>query len=321
MSVYTNVKTSDIESFLSEYKITLICATPIKKGTVNSNYYLRTSLGDFILTIFESMGVSDINNIFSLTHQLHNFGIKCPTPIPDLSGGYINPLANKPASLISVIHGEEPMPITIEQSRTVGQWLANMHYNSDMIRMPKIENPMGIKWRESTFNKLKEIAPANEIVEFSEVFAAINPISLNGASTGFCHCDLFPDNSLFTGNKLNGVIDFYYSCTEAFIYDLAICVNAWCFCESGEFFADKYHAMIEGYQQTNPLNQKDIELWPSALKLATLRFWLSRLYSKYSTTDHGNISIKDPDEIRNIMRFHQDNKLSLSIKRKSIVNQ
>lgn len=311
MSVYTIVKATNIEKFLSKYKMDLLCASPIKKGTVNSNYLLKTSLGDFILTIFEKMKPDEIGNIFSLTNQLHNVGVKCPPPIPNEAGNYIGTIAEKPAAIISMIHGDEPLPITTDHVSYIGSWLGNMHYSSDLIRLHDIENPMGRDWRDNTWNELKKISSKKDLLEFEKHFSQVNPTFFDGASRGFCHCDLFPDNTLFSNSKLNGVIDFYYACTEAFIYDLAICVNAWCFSVDGKFYYDRYKALIASYLSVNKLNDIDNKLWPAALKLATLRFWLSRLYSKYYTERTENISIKDPNEIQRIMNFHQEKSLPL----------
>ncbi|MBT6207853.1 MAG: homoserine kinase [Francisellaceae bacterium] len=311
MSVYTLVGHTHIEKFLHNYGLSLIQATPIKKGTVNSNYRISTNRGNYIMTIFENMQQVDISPIFSLTSQLYNLNLKCPMPIPDKQNNYIGSIANKPTAIISALPGDEPQPIQTVHAKHIGAWLGKMHYISDSIRLPKISNPMGTMWRSTTLQKIENLLNKTDKTNLDRIFSNIHTISMNGASFGFCHGDLFPDNSLFNDTTLCGVIDFYYACSSYFIYDLAICVNAWCFDDSGNFIESRYDALVTSYQKYNPLSTIDTTLWNQALQLAALRFWLSRLHSLYTVKKESMISVKNPTPMLRIIDFHLKHSLKL----------
>ena len=314
MAVYTDLKKEQIITFLSLYNIgSLISFYGITEGIENSNYYLKTTKNDFILTLFEKRtDKNDLPFFINIMIYLNDKKFKCPNPIIDKKGEYLQTLSGKPAVIVNFLKGKSKTELTIQDSFAVGSTMARMHVCSQDYNM-KRKNSLSISGCEELLYKcdtsisktlLNEIEPnIIEEIKYSLNFCKNNwPKKL---PKGFIHGDMFPDNVFFKGDKISGVIDFYFSCTDFLVYDLAIAVNAWCFDNDRIFNEAKFKSLINGYQSIRELNKEELFYLPLLSQAAALRFLLTRIYDWVTTPKNAGVIPKNPKEYIQKLRFHK----------------
>lgn len=302
MSVYTSITADELRKFLTEYNAgTLVRFTGIESGIENTNYFVTTTDGQFVLTIFEQHTTEELPFFLDLTAYLAEHDIPCAHPLANKSAQYLGSLKDKPAALVNRLDGSAVGLPTPAQCSAIGNVLARMHKASGSFPQPRL-NPRGHSWRADTAAALKKklSAAENEILESEIAFQSkYDDLKL---TSGIIHADLFRDNALFDGDRLCGVIDFYYACSDYYIYDLAVAVNDWC--SNGDGSLDQVRAShtVKAYLQARPVDETEIEVWPLLLRAGALRFWLSRLYDMHFPRPGEMTHIKDPEAFRRILQ-------------------
>lgn len=309
MAVYTDISNAELSAFLSEYDIgTLKSYRGIAEGVENSNYMLHTTSGIYILTLYEKrVDESDLPFFLGLMAHQAQHGVNCPLPITRRDGGNISHLAGRAAAIISFLDGVWVRKPRKEHCAMLGQALASFH-NAGADFSIKRPNTLGYKdwlplW-QSCSGSADQIAPGleQEIAKDMALFSTNWP---KGLPHGVIHADLFPDNVFFLDDQLSGLIDFYFACNDDLAYDLAICLNAWCFERDGAFNITKGQALIQGYQSIRPLLQAEAQALPILAHGASMRFFLTRLYDWINTPEGSLVVKKDPLEYLRFIRFHR----------------
>lgn len=309
MAVYTEVTDEDLTDFLSLYDIgTLVSVKGIAEGVENSNYLLTTDRASFILTLYEKrVALGDLPYFLGLMEHLAQKNIPCPTPIHDRSGATLQELAGRPAALISFLQGYSVRRPRVEHCAPLGGALAKFHSAGSDFHLVR-PNALSLQgWQElveDTAPRADEIALGlrGEIAEEYEFLQQNWPRDL---PSGVIHADLFPDNVFFLQDRISGLIDFYFACNDLFAYDIAICLNAWCFEQHNAINVTKARAMLRGYNEHRSLSPAEIAALPVLARGAALRFLLTRLYDWFHTDENALVRPKDPLEYRRKLRFHQ----------------
>ena len=309
MAVYTEVPDEELEAFLARYDIGgLLSYKGIAEGVENSNYMLHTDKGVYFLTLYEKrVAAGDLPFFLGLMNHLAQNGINCPTPIHDVNGDVLGELAGRPAAIISFLEGvhvRRPQP---RHCVEVGRALARMHIAGADFELTR-KNALDVDgWRplfESCRDGIEAYQPglAQELDDELTVLARAWPRDL---TSGVIHADLFPDNVFFIGDRLSGLIDFYFACNDAFAYDLAICLNAWCFEADGSFNITKARGLLQSYTQTRPLGRAELDALPLLARGSSLRFLLTRLYDLINHPPGAFVKPKNPKEYLARLRFHR----------------
>lgn len=312
MAVYTQVSDSELATYLSEYRLGLPLAFKgIAEGVENTNYYLETTTGRYILTLFEKrVAPEDLPYFIALKRHLSRKNFPCPKPIENKAGEALGTLAGRPALIISFLDGLSPKEPKAAHCFGVGAGLARMHAALSDFE-PARPNTLGpAEWprlwqgRETGANALQE-GLAVDISADLEAIHSARPQSLI-LPRGTIHADLFPDNAFFMGDALSGVIDFYFACTDALAYDLAICLNAWAFSAQGDYNTTKGAALIEGYQSVRRLEPAELDALPLLARGAALRFFLTRLIDWSDTPEDALVKPKNPLDYAARLAFHRE---------------
>lgn len=305
MSVFTCVDRPGLEAFLRHYHLgSLLAFEGIPSGVENTNYFVTTSTGEYVLTVFETVGREDIPFFLRLTAFLAEHGLPCAHPVADRDNRYMGELCGKPAALVGRLPGrsvEVPAP---EHCAQVGEVLAELHaVGADFPH--RRENARGPAWRARVAGAVAGLMPAQDSELLADELAYQSPDNaggpLAGLPAGVIHADLFTDNVLFREDRLCGLIDFYYACNDTYLYDLAITVNDWCSLADGSLDTARAGAMVHAYHARRPLLDAEGAAWCAALRAAALRFWLSRLHDKLFPRDGEVVQVKDPDVLKHIL--------------------
>ncbi len=308
MAVYTEVDDDALEDFVAAYDIgDVVAYKGIAEGVENSNYLLQTTRGNYILTLYEKrVAKEDLPFFLGLMEHLARQGIPCPTPIHARDGQVIRPLAGRPAAIVSFLQGMWPRRIQVTHCGPVGEALAKLHLAGASFPMHRANALSVDGWR-----KLLDAcrARADEVRkglwdELAREFDDIAGHWPKDLPSGIIHADLFPDNVFFLGERLSGMIDFYFACNDLLAYDLAICLNAWCFEPDNSFNATKARRLVAGYCKVRPLEPGEIEALPLLARGSALRFLLTRLYDWLNQPKGALVRPKDPLEYWKKLRFH-----------------
>lgn len=309
MAVYTEVDDAQLEAFLAQYDIgELRSLKGIAEGVENSNYLLRTDQASYILTLYEKrVDAGDLPFFLGLMDHLAEKGLACPTPIHNRKGVALGELAGRPAAIISFLDGVSVRRPTTLHCAEVGKGLAALHLaGADfLIKRPNALDVHG--WRplfEASAAHADEVAPGlrDELARELDTLEAEWPV---GLPSGVIHADLFPDNVFFIGDRLSGLIDFYFACNDAFAYDLGICLNAWCFEADGSFNTTKARALLQAYSAKRPLSDEEFAALPLLARGSAMRFLLTRLYDWLNTPKGALVKPKNPLEYLRFLRFHR----------------
>ena len=310
MAVYTQISIDELNLFLSKYSIDNINEfSGIKGGTSNSNYLLTADNKKFILTIFEERtNQENLPFYFDLMNHLNAHDIKCPEVIKDKQGNFSNSIKQKHAVITSFLTGSSLEKIKPIHCSNLGLTIAKMHNASEKLNI-KRENELGFDKLGIIIEKLKRYKKHidDEKLKFIEdEFLFLSREINKDLPSGIIHADLFPDNIFFEENNLTGIIDFYFSCNDFYAYEIAICLNAWCFEDSNnEFNPTKAKYLLGSYNQERKFSNEEVEALPLLARASALRYLLTRLLDFYSHEDSDLILKKDPNEYISKLRFHQ----------------
>lgn len=309
MAVYTEVNDEDLTQFLERYDLgALVSFKGIAEGVENSNYLVHTDRAPLILTLYEKrVAPSDLPFFLGLMEHLAGKGIPCPTPVHDRSGTVLQELAGRPAAVVSFLEGYSLRRPRVEHCGRLGRALADFHAAGADFPMRRANALSLDGWRPlaaATAARADEVADglAADIAAELAFLAANWPAEL---PQGVIHADLFPDNVFFLGDEISGLIDFYFACNDLLAYDIAICLNAWCFEQPNTINVTKARALLRGYSERRPLTEAEIAKLPVLARGAALRFLLTRLYDWFNTRENALVRPKDPLEYRRKLRFHQ----------------
>ncbi len=309
MAVYTQIGTRELTGFIETYDIgALLSCKGIAEGVENSNYLLSTAQGRFILTLYEKrVNPDDLPFFLGLMEHLAANGVPCPVPVHDREGKALRHLAGRPAAMVSFLDGMSVHRPQNAHCRELGRAMAKLHVAGGGFALERPNSLSVAGWRElfeKTAPHLEDIAPGLE----GEIGAELAFLEDNWPShlpRGIIHADLFPDNVFYIGKTLSGVIDFYFACRDTLAYDLAICLNAWCFEAGNAFNITKARAILRGYQEERRLNGDEINALPLLARGAALRFFLTRAYDRVNTPDDALVAPKNPREYLDKLRFHR----------------
>jgi homoserine kinase type II len=301
MSVYTVVERAQLETFLSHYSLgNLVDFQGISDGIENTNYFVTTTEDQFVLTLFESLSHEELPYFLGLMAFLAEHDIPSAHPQPDDCGNFLRTLNGKPAALVNKLEGKGVTASSTEQCREIGTMMAKMHIAGQDFSLQR-SNERGPEWWHQAAQRLSNCLTESESALLKEELHYQDQFRSSHLPKGVIHADLFRDNALFVGDKLHGLIDFYYACNDVLIYDLAVATNDWCGEEDGSLQPEKLAAMLEGYQTVRPLTEEEQTLWPVMLRAGALRFWLSRLQDKHFPRPGELTHIKDPDAFRKVL--------------------
>jgi len=309
MAVYTEVSDQELGAFLSQYTLgTLLTCKGIADGVENTNYLLVTDSGPYILTLYEKrVQPAELPYFLELLQHLAARGVECPLPVTARDGQALRQLNGRPAAIVTFLTGLWPRRITPDHCRQLGQALARMHLAGADFPHRRANALSLAGWQalaQGCQAQADQVQPglAELIAEELEFLAQQWPA---GLPEGVIHADLFPDNVFFRGEELSGLIDFYFACTDFLAYDLAICLNAWCFEADGAFNATKARALLAGYQGERPLSAAEVEALPTLARGSALRFLLTRLHDWLNHPPGAFVKPKNPIEYLRKLRFHQ----------------
>ncbi len=308
MAVYTEVTDEALAEFLSGYDIgTMVAFRGIAEGVENSNFSLRTSGGDFILTLYEKrVDPDDLPWFLGLMGHLAQRGLVCPQPVAGRDGAALRQLCGKHAAITTFLPGVWPRRVRQAHCGPVGTALARLHLAGDGYRVER-RNALGpASWTEllqrcrSRANEIQTDL-ARELDQALDGILTAWPADL---PAGHIHADMFPDNVFFLDGTLSGVIDFYFAATDLLAYDVAICLNAWCFEPDFSFNVTKAKAVLAGYQSVRALSGSEQDALPVLCQGAAMRFLLTRLFDWLYTPAGALVTRKDPLEYLRRLRFH-----------------
>jgi len=309
MAVYTEVSDEELSTFVASYGLgELLSFKGIAEGVENTNYVVHTSRGPFILTLYERRTArEDLPFFLGLMEHLAARGVSCPTPVRDNEGRNLKELAGHPAALVTFLEGFWVRRPMTAHCAAVGRALAQLHLGGEGFAL-KRANALGLAgWQplyERFADRAAEIAPDLGPLIGSEL-RSLEAQWPKGLPGGVIHADLFPDNVFFLGDRLSGLIDFYFACNDALAYDIAVCLNAWCFEKDLSFNITKGRALLRSYEDLRPLNLAEREAMPTLARGAALRFLLTRAYDWLNTPKDALVSPKNPLEYVRRLRFHQ----------------
>jgi homoserine kinase type II len=309
MAVYTDVSFEELKIFLAGYDLGEPHAFKgIAEGVSNSNYFLQTANGSYILTVYEMrVEAQDLPFYLGLMEYLSQRGVCCPVPVHTRHGRVTGILNGRPAAILTFLNGVSLRRPQANHCQLAGKALAEFHSAGGNF-MPRRTNALGLDgWRKLVSDcaaSADSVAPGlrDLIQDEVEVLGAAWP---NNLPDGIIHADLFPDNVLFVNDRISGIIDLYFACNDALAYDLAVALNAWCFESDGAFNLTNGRALIAGYESQRPLSAEERYALPNLCRGAALRFLLTRLYDWLNHNPAALVRPKDPREFLRRLRFHR----------------
>ena len=309
MAVYTTVDDTTLKTFLTAFDVgDVLSFSGIAEGVENSNYLLRTTKASFILTLYERrVAADDLPFFIELMTHLSAAGMNCPVPVAATDGRILHKIAGRDCAMFSFLEGTFSRFPNRAKCKALGSRLAELHVKAKGVSRHRA-NALG---PASWLPMLASIgADANCLGEdmYDIITCRLQQILKNwpdNLQRGIIHADLFPNNVLFVGDKLTGLIDFYFACEEILAYDVGICLNSWCFEADGSFNLTKSRSLIRGYQAVRPLSEAEIAAIPVLAAGSAMRFFLTRLYDWLYTPKDAFVSPKNPMEYWAILRFHQ----------------
>ena len=312
MAVYTEVSDEDLQAFAAAYDFgEVISFKGIAEGVENSNYMLQTASGPFILTLYEKrVNLKELPFFLGLMEHLARSGVQCPIPLKGRDGQALRTLCGRPAAIISFLAGMWPRRIAVEHCAPLGAALAGLHQAGMNYGMKRANSLSLAGWRE-LYGRInpgaaEQIEKGLGALIEGELAALGTAWPAPGAlAEGIIHADLFPDNVFFQGGKCSGIIDFYFACHDFLAYDIAICVNAWCFEPDGAFNITKANRLLAGYESVRPLTRAEKDCMPILARGAAMRFLLTRLYDSVNTPPGAMVKVKNPREYLQKLNFHR----------------
>jgi len=301
MSVYTSVNIEELKIWLQDYALdNLTDYQGIKSGITNTNYFLMTAHDRFVLTLFEKNTIEDLPYFVDLMAHLAKNSFLCPKPIFKNNGTALSILKNKPALIVTCLTGKELNKPEVKHCKAVGASLAELHMKSANFKAQH-QNTRDLNWIKKTAETLFSELPQDESLLLREEILYQEKKNYKLPKSTI-HGDLFRDNVLFLNDQVSGFIDFYYACTDYLILDVAIAVNDWCVNNDGSFDEARLNAFLDAYKKIRSFNDDEDQAWNDILRLASLRFWVSRLNDFYHIEEGELTFIKDPDHFKKILK-------------------
>jgi homoserine kinase type II len=309
MAVYTDVTVEELEKFLAGYDLgELRSYKGIAEGVENSNFLLHTTRGYFILTLYEKrVSTHDLPFFLGLMRHLHARGLNCPQPVANRDGAVLGKLEKRPAAIVTFLDGIWVRRPQAWHCSAVGEALAKLHLAGVDFPMRR-KNGLAVAGWSALYSQAAARADGVHRNLSNAIAAELDNCERNwprGLPEGVIHADLFPDNVFFLDNELSGLIDFYFACTDTLAYDIAICLNAWCFESDHSYNVTKGRALLQGYSKMRALSDAEKSALPLLCRGAALRFLLTRLVDWLEVPPGALVRPKDPIEYYRKLRFHQ----------------
>ena len=309
MAVYTQLDDDELRAFIRQYAIGRITECKgIAEGVENSNFLIGTTGGRYILTLYEKrVAQEDLPFFLGLLDHLAARGIPCPTPVHGKDGKALRKLAGRPAALVSFLDGVSIMRPQLRHCAQLGEALASMHLAGQGFALVR-KNALSLEGWRKLFAETRlradkvDVGLKDEIARELDALAKSWPRDL---PWGVIHADLFPDNVFFLNERLSGLFDFYFACDDFLAYDVAVCLNAWCFEPDGAFNATKARALISAYRKKRKFEPAELAALPLLARGAALRFLLTRLYDWLHPAPGAFVKPKNPLEYLRKLRFHR----------------
>ncbi len=309
MAVYTEVSAEDLACFVADYDLgELLAFKGIAEGVENSNYLLQSESGNYILTLYEKrVAAADLPFFLGLMEHLADKDISCPVPLHAKDGKALRELCGRPAALISFLEGLWPRRIQTYHCSALGEAMARMHLAGADFELQRANALSVTGWRpllDSCAARADEVMPglAEALEQELTLLESRWPEKM---PAGVIHADLFPDNVFFRRERLTGIIDFYFACNDFLAYDLAICLNAWCFEHDNAFNVTKARMLLQAYSKVRAFSDAELAALPLLARGSALRFLLTRLYDWLHHPEGAFVQPKDPLEYWKKLRFHQ----------------
>ncbi|WP_343560258.1 homoserine kinase [Kiloniella sp. b19] len=309
MAVYTEVPDSEVQEFLTHYNIGEVTALKgIAEGVENTNFFLSTTEGQYILTLYEKrVNADDLPFFLGLMDHLSQKGLSCPQVISDKKGQQLGRLCDRPAAITGFLQGMWPRRIKPVHCKELGRAMAQLHQAAADFTLER-PNSLSLEGWGPILEACREKGNSVQDGLIESLDHELSFLQENWPGTlptGVIHADLFQDNVFFLDEKLSGLIDFYFACNDILTYDLAICLNAWCFEEDNSFNVTKARLMLKAYQGIRPLSEAELEALPVLARGAALRFLLTRLFDWINHPEGAFVKPKDPLEYVRKLKFHQ----------------
>ncbi len=309
MAVYTNVSDEQLNAFLSNYEVgTPTAFKGIAEGVENTNFLLVTDQGRYILTLYEKrVNEHDLPFFLELIDHLAKGGISCPTPLHDKEGRSLQTCAGRPAALFTFLDGMSVRRPTAHHCGELGKAMAEFHLSGSTFQQQR-QNSFSVKGMQQFYKDIEGDVNSIEPDLRQLIEEELNYIETHwpeGLPAGIIHADLFPDNVFFLNNEISGLIDFYFACSDFFIFDLAITLNAWCFEPDLSFNVTKASRLLEAYSRSRPIDKAEITALPVVSRAAALRFLLTRTHDWLVINEGALVAKKDPKEYIRKLKFHQ----------------
>jgi homoserine kinase type II len=309
MAVYTDVAAEDLQQFLVAYDIgELLSYKGIAEGVENSNFLVHTRRGYFILTLYEKrVAAADLPFFIGLMEHLAARGLTCPQPVKTRGGETLGKLAGRPAAIVTFLDGMWIRRPSLAHCTAVGQALARLHLAGEGFTLTR-KNALSVDGWRPLYERAGVRADSVQQGLSAAIGAELDVLEKSwphDLPRGVIHADLFPDNVFFLGDKLSGLIDFYFACTDTLAYDVAVCLNAWCFEADHSYNVTKGRGLLQAYTKERPLSDRELNALPLLARGAALRFLLTRLVDWLEVPPGALVKPKDPLEYHRKLRFHQ----------------
>lgn len=309
MSVFTPVSEAQLADWLRHYSVgTLTQLEPIAAGIENTNYFVTTTQGAFVLTLFEKLGAKELPFYLNLMAHLARHGIPCPAPIADLADQYLGELNGKPAALVTRLPGRSVLRPGREECAQLGALLARMHL-AGRSYPGYLENPRGPRWWRETAPQVRSFLDPQGRALLDSEMAYQSQHRFPDLPRGPVHGDLFRDNAIFEAGRLCGVFDYYFAGVDVLLFDVAVCANDWCLVDPAtdrRFEPALVDAFLSAYAAVRPFTPAEREAWPVLLRAGALRFWLSRLYDLHLPRPGELVHAHDPEHFREVLALRAD---------------
>ncbi len=304
MSVFTTVTPEQLSVWLENYAVgSTVDLQGIAAGIENTNYFVTTSEGRYVLTLFEKLTTRELPYYLNLMAHLAGHGVPCPAPVAGRDGAYLGALNGKPASLVTRLTGKDIINPGADDCARVGQVLARIHVAGQSYPS-RIDNPRGWPWWNATLPLVMPFVSATDAALLKSEIGTQQTHHFEALPRGAIHADLFRDNILFHHGEVAGVIDFYFACTDALLYDVAITVNDWCMQADSRLDPARTQALLAAYHAVRPFTAAEHAAWPALLRAGALRFWVSRLYDLHLPRAGAMTHAKDPDHFQRMLASH-----------------
>ncbi len=309
MAVYTRIEDEDVKVLLSQYPLgNMVACKEIAEGVENSNFILTTTEGVYVLTLYEKrVCVEDLPFFLGIMEHLSSVGFESPVPIKRLDGNMLSVCAGRPAAIVSFLNGRCARYPDVYLCGQLGQVIGRMHVFLEKFKGFR-HNSLSLSGWQTLFSSCAKQIDSVLPGACYEIESELSFLEKNWPSTlprGIIHGDAFPDNVLFSGRKFSGLIDYYFACNEIIFYDIAVCINSWCFEDNNMLNITKARQLLKSYKNVRSVSEQELQALPVLCRGAAIRFLLTRLYDWIHQSPDALVAVKAPEEFLSKLRFHQ----------------